>query len=142
MNRMHLTGMILVAVAISLGCSKADAPANPYLRLSAVQFVDEFLDDRPAAALKYGGKLLDLTGTVGDKHGSRLTALGIGFEEVDPAKAFEANMSLFFFEPSDSRAVAEYNSIEVGDAVRIRCLFHIMDLEKELYLVKNCRLVG
>jgi len=132
---------ISLAVAMVLGCSRSGAPAEPQFRMSAVQFVDEFLADRPAAAERYGGKILELSGTVGNKHGTAMSALGIGFQEIDPAKAFESNMPLFFFEPTDSRAREEYESIAVGDAVRIRCLFEIMDLEKELYLVKECRLV-
>jgi hypothetical protein len=98
-------------------------------------------DDREATLATYGGKVLELSGTVGTKirPGGVNPTMGVVFASIDEKLAFDAHLSFVVFDAEDTAARSEFEALSVGDEVTLRCRLELLNESGSLFLVKGCR---
>lgn len=138
-----------LAVILALGggvlsCGGSTASQEPDAVVAPAELAQALARDPQAALAAYGGKVLELSGTVGEKirPGGLNPTLGVAFAEIDDRLAFDANLSFVSFDSEDGAAVSEFESLAVGDAVTLRCRLEVLNEAASLFSMKACRLAS
>ena len=142
MRRLTVVLTILIAVGVVAACGDSGLPAADAV-IAPEALARALADDRATALATYGGQVLELSGTVGEKiqPGGLNPTIGVAFTSVDEQLAFDANLSFVSFDSDDAAAVSDFGSLAVGDAVTLRCRLEIVNPSAELFLVNDCRVV-
>jgi hypothetical protein len=137
-------GAALTLVAGICACGGSTASEEPDVVIAPAALARALADDPRAAVATYGGQVLELSGTVGEKvqPGGLNPTLGVSFASIDDRLAFDANLSFVSFDSGDGAAVSEFESLAVGDAVTLRCHFEVLNEAATLFAVNDCRVAS
>ncbi len=140
----RLEKIVAVAVGVAaLGACGAPPPEADVV-IAPADLARALANDRKAALATYGGKVLELSGTVAGKiepEGLNPTQ-GVVFAGIDQKLAFDSDLNFVMFDSEDAAATTEFESIAVGDAVTVVCRLEALNESGSLILVKGCRMKG
>ena len=125
---MHRAKKKMLALAAFLACLPACGgssapPPKADVVIAPEELARALARDHNAALATYGGKVLELSGTVSEKimpEGLNPT-MGVAFASIDGRLAFDANLSFVSFDPDDLASKADFEAVSVGDAVTLLC---------------------
>jgi hypothetical protein len=138
MHRRSTTAGLLFTLGGLAACGGSTASEEPDVIIAPGALAEALANDPGAATAIYDGQLLELSGTVGTKvePGGLNPTLAIQFAGVDGLAGFVR------FDPEDSAARSEFDSLAVGDQVTLRCRFEVLNASGSLFAIKDCRVVS